>query len=201
VTGRFIVLEGGEAVGKSTQVRELARRARERGYDVCETREPGGTEVGRDIRTTLLHADVALHSYAEVLLLLADRAQHVTEVVRPRVAAGEVVVCDRFEPSTLTYQGVARGLGVEVVQRLSRWASQDVIPDVVVVLDLPDDIAEARVAAERDRLERAGAEFHAKVRAAYRDLAEEYGWIVVDAQGTPAEVAARVWKAVEPVLP
>ena len=199
--GRFVVLEGGEGVGKSTQVEELARRLRERGHKVRATREPGGTDVGGDIRSALLHADVALDAHAELRLLLADRAQHVAEVVRPHVAAGDVVVCDRFEPSTLTYQGVARGLGVETVERMSRWATQDLVPDVVVVLDLPDDVAETRVAGERDRLERAGGEFHAKVRAAYRDLAAERGWVIVDAQGTPDEVAARVWDAVEPILP
>ena len=201
MNGRFVVLEGGEGVGKSTQVHELARRLRERGHEVCETREPGGTDVGSDIRSALLHADVALDAHAELLLLLADRAQHVAEVVVPRVAAGDVVVCDRFEPSTLAYQGVARGLGVETVERMSRWATHDLVPDVVVVLDLPDDVAESRVAVERDRLERAGGEFHAKVRAAYRDLAAERGWIIVDAQGAPDEVAARVWDAVEPILP
>jgi dTMP kinase len=201
VSGRFIVFEGGEGSGKSTQAGELARRLRERGHNVCETREPGGTEIGGDIRRALLHTDVALDPHAELLLLLADRAQHVAEVVGPRVAAGDIVVCDRFAPSTLTYQGVARGLGVETVARLSRWAAHDVEPDLVVVLDLPDEIAEARVAAERDRLERAGPEFHAKVRAAYRDLAAEFDWVVLDAQGTPEEVARRVWEAVERVLP
>ena len=200
MTGRFIVLEGGEGVGKSTQVRELGQRLHARGRRVSETREPGGTVVGADIRMALLHSDVALDPRAELLLLLADRAQHVAEVVRPRLAAGEIVLCDRFEPSTLAYQGVARGLGVEVVMPLSQWAAQRLVPDAVIVLDLPDDVAEARIAGERDRLERAGAEFHAKVRTAYRDLAPEFGWIIVDAQGTREEVAARVWKAVEPVL-
>jgi dTMP kinase len=200
MAGRFIVLEGGEGVGKSTQVRELGQRLHARGRRVSETREPGGTVVGADIRTALLHSDVALDPRAELLLLLADRAQHVAEVVRPRLAAGEIVLCDRFEPSTLAYQGAARGLGVEVVMPLSQWAAQQVVPDAVIVLDLPDDVAEARIAGERDRLERAGADFHAKVRAAYRDLAPEFGWIIVDAQGTREEVASRVWKAVEPVL-
>jgi dTMP kinase len=201
VSGRFIVLEGGEGSGKSTQARELARRLRALGHRVCETREPGGTEVGGDIRRALLHTDVALDPHAELLLLLADRAQHVAEVVEPRVTAGDIVVCDRFAPSSLTYQGVARGIGVEMVVQLSRWAARNREPDVVVVLDVPDEIAEARVAAERDRLERAGAEFHAKVRAAYRDLAADFGWVVLDAQGTPEEVARRVWEAVERVLP
>jgi dTMP kinase len=201
VNGRFIVLEGGEGSGKSTQALELARRLRELGYRVCETREPGGTDLGRDIRRALLHTDVALDPHAELLLLLADRAQHVAEVVEPRVAAGDIVVCDRFAPSTLAYQGVARGLGVETVARLSRWAARNREPDLVIVLDVPDELAEARVAAERDRLERAGAEFHAKVRAAYRDLATEFGWVVIDAQGTPEEVARRAWEAAERVLP
>jgi dTMP kinase len=201
VSGRFIVLEGGEGVGKSTQVVELTRRLRAHGCRVHETREPGGTQLGTAIRGVLLHSDDPLDVHAELLLLLADRAQHVAEVIRPRVAAGEIVVCDRFVPSTLAYQGAARGVGVEIVEELSAWAAQGVTPDLVIVLDLPDEIAEARVAKERDRLERAGDEFHAKVRAAYRELAASRGWALVGALGPPDEVAARVWKVVEPILP
>src|SRR5205807_816040 len=99
----------------------------------------------------------------ELLLMLADRAQHVAEVIRPALARGAVVVCDRFAPSTLAYQGVARGLGVDAVEGLSTWAAGGIEPDAVIVLDLADDIAESRVSAERDRFERAGSEFHARV--------------------------------------
>jgi dTMP kinase len=200
-TGKFIVVEGGEGVGKSTQVPRLAAALRASGREVVVTHEPGDTKLGADLRAVLLHADTVLDARAELLLMVADRAQHLAEVVRPALERGAIVVCDRYEPSTLAYQGVARGLGVEDVERLSEWATAGVDPDVVVVLDLPDDIAEARVSPDRDRFERAGADFHARVRAAYRDLAPDRGWVLVDADGTPDDVAARVLSAVSAVVP
>jgi dTMP kinase len=199
--GRFIVVEGGEGVGKSTQVPRLAAALRASGREVVVTHEPGDTKLGADLRAVLLHADTVLDARAELLLMVADRAQHLAEVVRPALERGAIVVCDRYEPSTLAYQGVARGLGVEDAERLSEWATAGVDPDVVIVLDLPDDIAEARVSPVRDRFERAGADFHARVRAAYRDLAPARGWVLVDADGTPDDVAARVLSAVSAVVP
>jgi dTMP kinase len=191
----FVVVEGGEGVGKSTQVARLASTLRADGRDVVVTFEPGDTEIGRELRTALLHADTDLDPHAELLLLLADRAQHVAEVVRPALERGAVVVSDRYTPSTLAYQGIARGLGVEAVERLSAWAQDGVTPDVVIVLDLADDVAEARVAAQRDRFERAGGAFHGEVREAYRRLASERGWALVDASGTLEAVAERVLAA------
>jgi dTMP kinase len=199
--GRFIVVEGGEGVGKSTQVPRLAASLRASGREVVVTHEPGDTKLGAELRAVLLHADTDLDARAELLLMIADRAQHLADVVIPALARGAIVVCDRYEPSTLAYQGVARGLGVERVERLSEFATAGVEPDVVVVLDLADEIAEARVSADRDRFERAGADFHARVRAAYRELAPARGWILVDADGTPDEVAARVLAAVSVVVP
>ncbi|HEV7525829.1 MAG TPA: dTMP kinase [Acidimicrobiia bacterium] len=199
--GRFVVVEGGEGVGKSTQVARLADALRATGREVVVTFEPGDTNTGAQLRAALLHAETVLDARAELLLMLADRSQHVAEVIRPALERGAFVVCDRYEPSTLAYQGVARGLGVDEVERLSRWAAADVEPDVVVVLDVADAIAEARVSADRDRFERAGDDFHAEVRAAYRDLAGARGWVVVEADGSPDEVAARVLAAVRPVLP
>ena len=192
----FVVVEGGEGVGKSTQVARLADALRAEGRDVVVTFEPGDTQVGRELRTVLLHADADLDPHAELLLLLADRAQHVAEVIRPALDRDAVVVCDRYTPSSLAYQGVARGLGVEAVERMSAWAEDGVTPDVVIVLDLPDDVAEARVSRERDRFERAGEGFHGRVRDAYRQLAAERGWTLVDASGTPEAVAERVLAAV-----
>ena len=197
----FIVVEGGEGAGKSTQVERLASALRADGRDVVVTFEPGDTQVGTELRTALLHADAELDARAELLLLLADRAQHVAEVIRPALERGAVVVCDRYTPSSLAYQGIARGLGVDAVEHLSAWAEDDVSPDVVIVLDLPDDDAEARVAAERDRFERAGGAFHGRVREAYRRLAAERGWALVDASGTPDAVAERVLAAVASRIP
>jgi dTMP kinase len=197
----FVVVEGGEGVGKSTQVERLAAALRLREREIVVTHEPGDTAIGRELRAVLLHADTELDPRAELLLLLADRAQHVAEVVRPALARGAVVLCDRFTPSSLAYQGIARGIGVDEVERLSAWAEAGVTPDVVVVLDLPDDVADARVSRERDRFERAGGGFHGQVRDAYRRLAAVRDWVLVDASGTPEEVGRRVLEAVAAVLP
>jgi dTMP kinase len=199
VTGRFIVVEGGEGVGKSTQVSLLAARLGARGTAVDKTREPGGTQEGVELRQKLLHGG-EVDPASELDWMLEDRRLHVEQRIRPLLAKGVIVVCDRFTPSTLAYQGVARGLGVEEVERRSAIASGGLEPDVVIVLDLADEIAEARVAGFRDRFERAGADFHGAVRRAYRELAADRGWVIVDASGTPEEVAARVWAVVEPHL-
>lgn len=193
--GRFIVLEGGDAVGKSTQALLLARRLRETGRDVVTTFEPGATRIGEAVRTMVLEEQ--LDPRAETLLIAADRAQHVSEVVRPALQQGVDVVSDRFVPSSLAYQGVARGLGVEAVWQLSDWATGGVEPDLVVVLDTSEDVVRTRRAGPRDRLEREGSAFQERVLKAYRELAERHDWILVDAHGSVEEVGDRVWKAVQ----
>lgn len=195
--GRFIVLEGGDGCGKTTQAARLAARLREEGSAVVETFEPGATALGARIRDLVL-GDVGgpVDERAETLLLAADRAQHVAEVIRPALDRGAVVVGDRYVPSSLVYQGVARRLGTDGVEALNRWATGGVEPDVVIVLDVDDATAAARAAREPDRIERAGDGFHAEVRAAYRRLATEHGWVVVDGGPAPDEVAAAVWEAV-----
>lgn len=200
MTGRFIVVEGGEGAGKSTQVELLADRLQREGHAVDQTREPGGTKRGADLRDKLLHHPGEVDPAEELALMLEDRRIHVEERIAPNLARGMVVVCDRFTPSTLAYQGVARGLGVAQVEAKSRTVTGGLEPDLVIVLDLPDEAAEARITGSRDRFERAGAEFHARVRAAYRELAADRGWVLVDASGSPDEVAARVWAVVEPAL-
>jgi dTMP kinase len=171
------------------------------GHEVVSTFEPGDTKLGAQVRDLLLHGEGSLDARSELLLMLADRAQHVTEVIRPALARGAVVVSDRFSPSTLAYQGVGRGLGVAAVEQMDDVATGGLVPDVVVVLDVPDDLAETRVATVRDRLERAGGEFHARVRRAYRELAAERGWYVVDGSGEPDDVELYVRQAVARVLP
>jgi dTMP kinase len=198
--GTFIVLEGGEGSGKSTQSAILARRLRGEGRDVVETFEPGGTARGALLRSVLLDDETPLDPRSELLLLAADRAQHVSELIAPAVSRGAVVVCDRFSPSTLVYQGVARGLGVDTVEEIDRFAAAGAQPDVVVVLDVSEAVAHERLPEASDRFERAGAEFHAAVRAAYRDLAAKRGWVVVAGEGAPDAVAALVWEAVAPHL-
>jgi dTMP kinase len=136
-----------------------------------------------------------------LFLLASDRAQHVEEVIAPALGRGAVVVCDRYTPSTLAYQGRARGLDLDMVAEICRLAEGDIEPDVVVVLDVDDEVARSRAPREPDRLERAGDDFHAAVRAAYRELAPRQGWVVVDGNGTIDDVASKVWTAVVLHLP
>ena len=197
--GRFVVLEGGDGSGKSTQAARLAAWLRDRGVTVVETVEPGSGPTGAVLRDLLLHGpEVA--PVTEALLMAADRAQHVAGEIRPALARGDWVVCDRYVPSSLVYQGVVRDLGVPVVEQLSAVATAGLDPDVVVLLDVSDAVAEARRADGSDRLEREGSAFHASVRAAYRDLAPGRGWVLVDADGDVDAVAALVVDAVAPLL-
>jgi dTMP kinase len=195
------VLEGADGCGKSTQAQLLGERLRIYDRPAFVTREPGGSERGEKIRDLLLHDHAHLDPRAELMLMLADRAQHVAEIVRPRLQAGEIVVSDRYTPSSLVYQGIARGFGVETIERMSDWAAGGLVPDIVVVLDLPDDLARLRRDANADRMEQAGDEFHQAVRNGYRMLAPLYEWTLVDASGTVEEVGDLVWAAVRDVLP
>ena len=195
--GLFIVLEGGDASGKSTQARLLADRLRSRDRDVVETFEPGATQTGAAIRALLLDGDEPIDPTTEALLLAADRAQEIADVIRPALGRGADVVSDRYVPSSLAYQGVGRGLGVEKVEKLNRWATGGLEPDIVVVLDVDEAVATSRRATPGDRLEQAGAEFHAAVRDAYRTLAADRGWIVLDASADEEIVGERVWQVVQ----
>lgn len=199
MTGRFVVLEGGDGSGKSTQCVALVEQLRARGIEVVATVEPGSTPLGAALRKLLLDGD-AVSPRAEALMMAADRAEHVDEVIRPALARGAWVVSDRHVPSSLVYQGVVRGLGVDAVAALSAFATDGLVPDLVVLLDVDDATAEARRSGESDRLEREGGEFHARVRAAYRDLAATHGWTVVDASGPVDVVSGAVVAAVAPLL-
>ncbi|MDQ4089474.1 MAG: dTMP kinase [Actinomycetota bacterium] len=191
---RLIVFEGGEGSGKSTQAALLAAR-----LGAMLTREPGGTDVGRRIRSLVLDPSVgsALDVRAEALLMAADRAQHVAEVIRPALERGVDVVSDRFTGSTLAYQGYARGLPVSELAGLSSWATGGLEPDVVILLDVPASVAAARMKPEADRMEAAGDEFHRRVVEGYLALAagDPERWRVVDGSGGVAEVEALVAKA------
>jgi dTMP kinase len=189
-------LEGGEGTGKSTQAELLAEH-----LGAILTREPGGTPVGEQIRSLLLDPaspDVSVRS--EVLLMLAARAQHVEEVVAPALAAGRDVVCDRFSGSTLAYQGYGRGLDLEELAGLSRWASGGLEPDVVVLLQVGPAETRKRTQGRAlvDRMEREGDDFFARVEAGYSALADADAdrWTVVDGSGSVDVVAARVQAAV-----
>ncbi|HET9071777.1 MAG TPA: dTMP kinase [Acidimicrobiales bacterium] len=201
--GRFIVLEGGEASGKSTQAARLAER-----LGALLTREPGGTPVGERIRNLLLDPVPAapggaggLAPRTEALLLLAARAEHVAAVIRPALEAGRDVVCDRFAGSTLAYQGWGRGLPVAELRSLSGWAAAGCEPDLVVLLQVPPAVGAARLAARgraADRMEGAGASFFERVEEGFAALAaaDPDRWVVVDGDGTVDAVAERVAAAV-----
>ncbi len=199
VVGRFTAFEGGEASGKSTQAARLATT-----LGALLTREPGGTELGRHIRELVLSPEgqESVNTRAEALLMAADRAQHVASVIRPALFAGRDVVSDRYAGSSLAYQGYGRHLRVEDVRWLSDWASDGLWPDLVVLLDVPAQVAKARLAASGvgpDRLESAGDEFHRRVAEGFRALARDLSdsWRVVDAQGDADDVFGRVSEVVK----
>ena len=186
--GRFVAFEGGEGTGKSTQAAIAAQR-----LDGLLTREPGGTEVGERVRSLVLDSALHIDDRAEALLMAAARAQHVAEVIEPALALGRDVVTDRFTGSSLAYQGIARGLGVEEVMALSTFATAGLVPDAVILLDLPPAISSTRLTGAPDRMERAGVAFHQRVADGFRSLAAgDPSWTVVDAHGTVEDVAARV---------
>jgi dTMP kinase len=196
VTGRFVVLEGGDGSGKSTQLPRLAEWLRSRGLEVVVTREPGGTPLGSTLRAVVLEGEDVIDPTAEALIMAADRAQHVAEVIRPALTRGAWVLSDRHVPSSLVYQGIVRKLGVDAIESVNAWATGGLVPDLVLVLDVSDKVAASRSPGEPDRLEREGDAFHADVRAAYRDLAAANDWSVIDAEGAPDEVAGRIAAAV-----
>jgi dTMP kinase len=197
--GVFVVLEGGDGSGKSTQVGLLVGRLRDTGREVVATREPGATDVGAAIRSLVLGGG-KIDDRTEALLIAADRAEHVAEVVLPALERGAVVVSDRHVPSSLAYQGVARGLGVEEIARLSEWATGGLTPDLVVVLDVPAGEAAGRRAGPEDRMEREGDSFRAVVNQAYRDLAGRFGWTLIDGSAPVELVAEQIWAAVKPLV-
>jgi dTMP kinase len=191
---RWIALEGVDGSGKSTQAERLAKE-----IGAVPTREPGGTPIGREVRAILLDAAHAgLAARAEALLMAADRAQHLDEVVLPALAAGRHVVSDRSAYSSLAYQGYGRGLPVDEVRGLNDWAMGGRWPDLVVLLDLPVAAAAARLAGPADRIEQAGGAFHERVRSGFLDLAAASPgrWAVVDAGDTVDAVTLAVRAAV-----
>jgi dTMP kinase len=201
--GRFITFEGIDGSGKSTQMHLLAERLRAEGQDVFEAVEPGGTAIGRQIRRILLDASNRdLRPAAELLLYFASRAQNVDECILPALAAGEIVLCDRFTDSTLAYQGYARGLGEEAVLALDRIACRGLTPDLTLLIDVDVECGLARARkrnagddAAETRMDDQSVEFHRKVREAYLALAKQHAdrFRIIDGRGSPESVAERVW--------
>lgn len=202
--GLFIAFEGGEGSGKSTQLERLAARLRATGCEVVVTYEPGATAVGVRIRELLLHDPQRLSARAEALLFAVDRAVHVDTVVRPALVADRIVLTDRYIDSSLAYQGVGRRLTVQEVRRISRWATEGLVPDLTILLDVPaaDGLRRARGDGVGDKVEAESVEFHERVRQAFRILAEASprNHRIIDAGRSVDEVAAEVWKSVQALL-
>ena len=204
--GKFISLEGGEGVGKSTQVNALAAALRSRGLDVIETREPGGSEGAEKVRELLLGgADERWGAQAEALLFAAARADHVQKTIAPALEAGRWVLSDRFVDSSLAYQGGAGALGIEAVREINAFGIGDCFPDRTLIL-IDEDGAErarARDTDGSDRIGGRGADYHHRVELAFRLIAAEEServWLI-DASGDPEQVTARLLDAIQDLLP
>ena len=195
--GVFVTFEGGDGVGKTTQAALLEEWLTARGHTVVRTREPGGTEVGVLIRDIVLHHRGEIAPRAEALLYAADRAHHVEHLVRPALARGDVVIQDRYLDSSVAYQGAGRVLGREEVRDLSLWATEGLLPDLTVLLDLAPSRARERLDADEkpfDRLESERGAFHDSVRAEFLALAEAEPdrFLVLDASRVPADLATDI---------
>jgi len=203
--GWFITLEGIEGSGKTTQAARLADALRARGSEVITTREPGGTRAGELIRAIFLDSRIALEATAELLLVLADRAQHVREKVRPALEAGQIVISDRYADSTVAYQGYGRGLDLKLVDDLNRLAGGGIIPDLTLVLDCPPELGLERSQARmqgavyiRDRFEGERIDFHRRVREGFRAIArgEPARAVLLDAAQAPGEISSAILRIV-----
>jgi dTMP kinase len=211
--GLFLTFEGTEGSGKSTQIPLLAERLRSLGRHVRTLREPGGTPIGEEIRHTLKHskANEAMTPEAELLLMNASRAQLVREIIRPALAAGEIILSDRFYDSTTAYQGYGRQLDLKMVRSIIDAAVGDTRPDLTLLFLLPYEVAEQRrlarqptlpMSIQRDRIEEAGRSFFERAAKGYEAIAaaEPDRVRTVDANGTVKEISAKVWKLVEPLV-
>lgn len=197
-TSLFIVFEGGEGAGKSTQSGALADYLQSRGHAVVRTREPGGTPAAEAIRAVLLDvSNAGLDDRAEALLFAAARGDHAARVIRPALARGDIVVCDRYMDSSVAYQGVARGLGVDRVAELSLWATGGLRPALTIVLDIDPELGLARVVGP-DRLEAEPPEWHARVRQGFLDIAatDPDRYLVLDASRPAEDLAIEIAMAV-----
>jgi dTMP kinase len=195
VNGLFVTFEGIDRSGKTTQAARLVEAL---GDEALAVREPGGTAAGERIRELLKDPGVELSGEAEALLFAAARAELVREVIRPALEAGRVVVSDRYLDSSLAYQGAARGLGVDEVERINAFATGGLVPDLTILLDLDPDVAAARATEENDRFEQEGAELQRRVHAAYEELVarDPERWVRIDAARDPDAVHADVLAAV-----
>lgn len=171
--GLFITFEGADGCGKTTQLNLLAQLLKEKGQEVIITREPGAKGLGEKVREILLNYDGEVSSNCEAFLFLADRAQHIDLIVRPAIAQGKIVLCDRHTDSTLAYQGYGRGVDLAQLKMLNGLATSGFVPDLTFVFDIDVETSMARVGKNKDRMESAGVEFHEKVRSGYLEIAKQ----------------------------
>lgn len=201
-TPHFITLEGGEGAGKSTHARHLAEALRERGIEVIVTREPGGSPGAEEIRRLLVEGEPGRWDpTAEILLFVAARADHVARTIKPALAAGQWVICDRFSDSTYAYQGAGRGLDMENIRQIERAAIGDFAPDLTLILDVPVDIALSRVGERlhsENRFEKFDHAFHERLRSFFRDLVtrEPRRCVLIDTTAPAEQVSAEIWRKV-----
>jgi dTMP kinase len=205
MTGLFITLEGGDGSGKSTQLALLVGWLEESGRTVVVSREPGGTELGLELRDIVLHRRGEIAPRAEALIYAADRAHNIATKVRPALERGDIVVQDRYLDSSVAYQGAGRVLGADEVREVSLWATEGLLPDLTVLLDLDESSGKDRLAGSRtqyDRLEAEQQDFHARVRAAYLALAaaEPHRFLTIDAHRSVDDIAATIRDRVEALL-
>ena len=196
----FITFEGVEGAGKTTQIARLASRLRAEGrVDVLTTREPGDGPLGSELRRLALHppTGITVEPRAELLIMLADRAQHVGQVIRPHLAAGGIVICDRYADSSVAYQGYGRGLDIAEITRLNDYATDNLKPDLTILLDLNPTLGLSRQ-SERNIMEDESLAFHTRIRAGFLELAaqEPERWVVVDAWRSAGDVEGDVWGVV-----
>jgi dTMP kinase len=200
----FITFEGGEGAGKTTLINEIEKQVIALGYSVLKTREPGGTKIGEEIRAILLNGNENLSPYAELSLFLAARAQHIFEVIGPALEEGKVVLCDRFNDSSIAYQGVARGLGMQKVEEFCEFISQGLKPHLTIYLDLDPELGLNRAAKVRkqDRIESESVVFHGKIREAYMAIhkAEQHRFRLIDATLPPNRVLSEAMRLINPLL-
>jgi len=200
----FITFEGGEGCGKSTQAKALYRRLRQQDIPVVLTHEPGGTVLGSEIRRALKRKrGYPVSPEAELFLFAASRAQLIAEVIRPALQEGKIVICDRFSYSTSVYQGYGRGLSLPTVEMVNSLATQNLEPDVIILLDLPSEQGLARKRNLKDRFELEDLSFHRRVREGYLKMAaaEPDRWLVIDASLPKGKISQIVWERVSQLLP
>jgi dTMP kinase len=202
--GLFITFEGGEGCGKSTQSRLLLKKLEQQNVPVVLTHEPGGTALGNELRKTLKRKrDSSISPQAELFLLAASRAQLVAELIRPALAKGKVVVCDRFTHSTMVYQGYGRGLDFTAIKMVNNMATRYLNPDLIIFLDISPEQGLARKQSLKDRFELEDLSFHRRVREGYLKMAaaEPDRWLMIDASLPKGKIAEIIWDRVSQLLP